>query len=458
MSTRRDFLKKSSAVAAAATVPYVLTSESVKANSLQSKPTVACIGVGGSNGRYSRGGHVAREALRFGDPIAVCDVDAVHTREFNEKSGGGKLNQYADYREMFDKEKPDVVTIGTPDHWHVAIAIRALRAGCDVYCEKPLTLTIEEGKQITKVVKETGKVFQVGTQQRTEMGQVFLKAVAIAQSGILGDKVNTIVAIGGAPGNGPFEATTVPEELDWDLWLGPAAKAPYMVERRKMFRWFLEYSGGKMTDWGAHHIDIAQWAMGYGNSGPVKISGKGQFGNVVPEGFDFNAFFHGKATLPNGYNAATKFGIDLTFENGTTMHVTDSYQSEDGKTKFGNGILLTGDKGRIFVNRGSINGAPIEQMTPSEKQDLDAAVIKLYHGKKPGNHMANFFDSIEGNTKPISDVFSHHRTMTSCHMCNIVLMLGRDLTWDPASETFPGDEQANALLSRPRRESFELDA
>ncbi len=385
--------------------------------------------------------------------IAVCDVDNVHTAEFSAKHGG-KLKEYVDYRELLAKEKPDVVTIGTPDHWHVPIAIAALRAGCDVYCEKPLTLTIDEGKQITKVVKETGKVFQVGTQQRSENNADFLKAIALVQGGYLGDNVNAFVAIGGAPGNGPFEVQEVPEGLNWDFWVGPANEAPYMEQRRKEFRWFLEYSGGKMTDWGAHHIDIAQWALGCDKTGPTEVSGTGKFGNVVPDKFDFNALFTGKAKLENGFNAAVTFDIDLGFANGSTMKVTNHYKSEDGSTDFGNGILFSGDKGRIFVTRGKLAGAPVENLTEADKKNIDDAVAKLYKGKSMKGHMQNFFDCIEDRSDPISDVYSHHRTMTSCHLCNITLMLGRKLQWDPVKEDFVNDPQASALMSRPSRSEY----
>ena len=453
-TNRRDFLKSTAVAGAAASIPYIWTSSSSSAQD-SDKPTVAAIGVGGSRGRYNRGGGVARQAAQLGKMIAVCDVDSKHTAEFNaDKLFGGKLNEYGDYRELLEKEKPNVVTIGTPDHWHVPIAIAALKSGADVYCEKPLTLTIDEGKEVCKVVKETGQVFQVGTQQRSENGKNFLKAVALVQGGYLGDNVNAYVAIGGAPGDGPFEATDVPEGLDWDFWVGPANDAPYMEQRRKMFRWFVEYSGGKMTDWGAHHIDIAQWALGCDNTGPVEVSGTGKFGNVVPEKFDFNALFRGEAKLDHGFNAATQFDIDLSFATGSTMKVTHNYKSDDEKTEFGNGILFVGDKGRIFVNRGKLTGKPIEELSEADQKKIDLAVAKLYKGKSMNGHMKNFFDSIEDRSDPISDVYTHHRTMTSCHLCNIALMLGRKLEWDPEKETFPNDEAARALMSRPSRSKY----
>jgi predicted dehydrogenase len=227
-----------------------------------------------------------------------------------------------------------------------------------------------------------------------------------------------------------------------------------MEQRRKQFRWFLEYSGGKMTDWGAHHIDIAQWALGFEKTGPVEISGTGKFPAAVPEKFDFAAFFAGTSTLPHSFNSATQFHIDLKFANGSTLGVHHHYKSEDGKTNFGNGILLEGSKGRIFVNRGRISGAPIENLTKAEQDGLNTAVAKLYKGKPLRGHMNNFFDCVEDRSEPISDVFTHHRTMTSCHLCNITLMLGRPLRWDPEAQVFPGDEQANALMSRPMRSEY----
>ncbi|MCM2373347.1 Gfo/Idh/MocA family oxidoreductase [Aporhodopirellula aestuarii] len=455
-ANRRDFLRTSAAAGSALTLAGTTTAADQSDDSSSKKLRLASIGVGGSRGRYNRGGAVARQAAKFATMVAVCDVDDRHTAEFNQ-SFGGKLNTYRDYREMLETEKPDVVTIGTPDHWHVPIAIAALRAGAHVYCEKPLTLTIDEGKQIRKVVEETGKVFQVGTQQRSDKGR-FLTAIAMVQTGRLGDNVNAYVAIGGAPEGGPFENTTAPDDLDWDLWVGPAPEAKYSEERRRFFRWYFEYSGGKMTDWGAHHIDIAQWALAPGETGPVRISATGEFTPIVPADFNWNSFLNGEASLPNGYNTATKFHIDLEFENGSTLSVNDHYKREGDNVDFGNGILFEGDKGRIFVNRGKIEGRPMEALTDADRKELDDKIAELCKGKRSGNHMGNFFACIEDGGLPISDVWSHHRTMTSCHMCNIALMLGRELRWDPKAEQFIDDDQANALLSRKSREITTAEA
>ncbi|MDA8563588.1 Gfo/Idh/MocA family oxidoreductase [Mariniblastus sp.] len=478
-SSRRGFFRKSAIAGAAITTPYIWTSSSAAEEEKKEKPTVACIGVGGSRGRYNRGREIARHAAKLGRTIAVCDCDQLHNEEYNAEFDG-KLNEYTDYRELFEKEKPDIVTIGTPDHWHVPIALHALDAGCHVYCEKPLTLTIGEGKVIRDAVKKSGKVFQVGTQQRTEMGQLFMYATAIVRSGRLGENVNAHVAINAAPEGGPFETTEVPEGLDWDIWLGPTNKTGYSDKRRKEFRWFLEYSGGKMTDWGAHHIDIAQWALGLDHTGPNKVSGVGKLTPIVPDNFNWAQFFDGELTLPNGFNAATEFHINLDFAEGNRIDVNHEY--EKGTTSFGNGILFEGDKGRMFVNRGKLQGSIVKDIfgmdLKSGKKDgkrfnnykeakanvdqttqdeFRTAFEELHKGKVSKSHMENFFACVADGGEPISDVDSHVNTMNSCHLCNVNLMLGRDLAWDSEAENFGSDEQANALLTRKSREGYQVN-
>jgi predicted dehydrogenase len=385
--------------------------------------------------------------------VAVCDVDMLHMAEFNSRFDH-QLSMYTDYRQLLEREKPDIVTIGTPDHWHVPISIAALHAGCDVYCEKPLTLTIEEGLRIRQAVKDTGRVFQVGTQQRSENDARFLKAIAIVKSGRLGKKVTAYVAIGGAPTGGPYSITKPPADVAWDLWVGPAQATDYSNERRKDFRWFFDYSGGQITDWGAHHMDIAQWALGHDHSGPVKVSGTGKYTPIVPDEFDWIAYFDGRADLFNGFHTVTEFNFQLEYGDGSVIHLTHNYRREAGDIRFPNGILFEGDEGRIFVNRERLTGKPVEELTEADKKALDEQVVKLYGGKEPTGHMQNFFNCIESRGTPISDVDTHHRTMTCCHLCNISLMLGREVQWDPQKEQFIGDEQATTLMTRPRREKY----
>ncbi|TWT54946.1 Inositol 2-dehydrogenase [Rubripirellula amarantea] len=477
--SRRRFLKQAAVAGAAVMNPYVWTSHSARAADANSKPTIAAIGVGGSRGRYNQGRAIANSASKYGQMIAVCDVDALHNDEFNA-AYDGKLNRYQDYRKLFEKEKPDVVTIGTPDHWHVPIALHALAHGADVYCEKPLTLTIEEGELIRKAAEESDRVFQVGTMQRS--WDLFMYATAIVRSGRIGQDVKAHCAIDPAPTGGPFDTAAVPEGLDWDLWLGPTAKKDYCEERRRFFRWYLEYSGGKMTDWGAHHVDIAQWALGLDHTPVERVSGSGKMTPIVPDDFNWKKFLDGEADLPNGYNAATEFHINLDFEGGRAISVNHEYES--GTTKFGNGILFEGDKGRIFVNRAKLQGSPIKdifgdnlekkyqadgsatdnfqecfaRVDDATRDEFTAAFTKLNKGKPVTNHMKNFFTCIEDRSEPMSDVSSHVNSMNSLHMCNIMLMLGRDLKWDGKTRDFGSDDQANALMGRKRRKGFELNA
>ncbi|RMG03399.1 MAG: gfo/Idh/MocA family oxidoreductase [Planctomycetota bacterium] len=438
-ASRRRFLGTVAAGSAAVAVPTFWNLRSALGESANERLNVGSIGVGG------RGSGIGHDAGGRGNMVACADVDLAHAERFASRYEG-RCKVYKDYRELLDRSDIDIVTIGTPDHWHVPIAIAALKAGKDVYCEKPLTLTIEECKLIRQAVKESGRVFQVGTQQRSD--RRFLQAIAIARSGRLGKTLTATCSIGGGPVGGPFPVTDPPETLDWDFWLGSTPKVPYSRERcHGTFRWWLEYSGGKLTDWGAHHVDIAQWGLGYEHSGPIEIEGEGNF-PTIPDDFDPVAFFAGKVKLPNAYNTATTFQCTLKFDNGSKMIVRHGPD---------NGVWFEGENGRIFVNRGRISGKPIEEMTETDKQWLEEEVRKLYKGRELRGHMNNFFECVKERAEPISDVATHVRELTSCHMCNIAMLLKRKLRWDPEKEEFVGDEQANALMSRPRRAPYTLD-
>jgi len=450
--TRRTVISTCAGLAAAgAAAPYFWKSAEAaekkpKAPAKPSAPKgdwhIAAIGVGG------RGSSIGHSAANFGHMTASCDVDRAHAEKFAAKYDG-KCQVYGDYRQVLDRKDIQVVTIGTPDHWHTAIAVAALRAGKDVYCEKPLTLTIDEGRRICRAVEQTGRVFQVGTQQRSEHKQMFLKAVALARSGRLGKNLTATCSIGGGKSGGPFPTSDPPAGLDWDFWLGQAPKVAYCPERcHNTFRWWQEYSGGKLTDWGAHHVDIAQWALGCENTGPIEIEGRGEFPNV-PADFKPLDFFAGKMQLPNGYNNATQFQINLAYANGNRNIVRHGPD---------NGILLEGENGRIFVSRGKLTGTPIEDLSAKDQEWLDAEVKRLYKGKELNGHMNNFFECVKDRSLPISDVFTHQRSITTCHLCNIAMLLKRKLRWDPEKEDFVGDAEASALRSRPQRKPYTIPA
>jgi predicted dehydrogenase len=430
---RRDVLK---AVGAATLAPCLWTRRAAAAESPNNRIGVAAIGVGAYGKRDGRGSTIGRHAARLGDMIACADVNMAHARRFATPYEG-KCAAYQDYRRVLDRKDIDAVTIGTPDHWHTKIAVEAMRAGKDVYCEKPLTLTVDEGKILCRVAKETGAVFQVGTQQRSEYRLRFLKAAAICRSGRLGEKIKAISSVGQpdfvrTKRVGPFPATAPPKELDWDFWLGQAPKVPYCKERCDWdFRWWFEYSGGQVTDWGVHHTDIAMWALGLDGTGPDEIDGAGKIPNV-----------------PGGFNVATDFDVTMRFAAG---HEIRLYSGN-------NELILAGEKGKIRVNRGGLTGKPVEQLTKDDNEALAQEMDKLCRGKKPGSHMRNFFECIRDRSLPISDVFSHHRSVTACHLANVCLRLGRKLKWDPKAEQFIGDDEANAMLSRKQRKPYAIEA
>ncbi|MFN9220601.1 MAG: Gfo/Idh/MocA family protein, partial [Planctomyces sp.] len=413
-----------------------------------------CIGTG------DRWNAVGPQAMNFSDCAAVCDVDRNHVEKGREtalkkqsKPGAERtVEMFEDYRKLLDRKDIDVVTIVTPDHWHSKIAIEALRAGKDVYCEKPLTLTIDEGKQIRKVLEETKRVFQVGTQQRSEMALRFLHAVAMVREGRIGELKTVTCAIGGAPSSGEIPVAEIPKELNWDMWLGQAPLTDYRFKATNgrygnsrchyEFRWWYEYSGGKMTDWGAHHVDIAAWAFNLENTGPVKVE---PVSAVHPV-----AFKDGMPTDPSQYNTATQFHVTATFKNGAVLHIRDSAND----LGFDNGLLLEGTTGRIFVNRGKLTGDAVDALktNPLKEETLKT----LYKGKTPGNHMQNFFECIGDRTQPISDVHSHHRAMTVCHLANIAIRLDRTIQWDPDTEQIVNDPQAATWQAREQRKGYEI--
>ena len=453
--TRRQFVKSTSAAAlAAGVVPWFAPQSSAATfRSANDRPVVGCIGTG------SRWGAVGPNALKFGDCAAVADADANHAgkaqqrvKDIQGKAGiDREVEVHEDYRKILDRSDIDIVTIVTPDHWHTKIAIEAMKAGKDVYCEKPLTLTIDEGKQIRKVLEETGRVFQVGTQQRSEMGLKFLHAVAIVREGRIGELKKATVAIGGAPTSGEIPVADVPAGLNWDLWLGQAPMVDYRFKKSGKnensrchyeFRWWYEYSGGKMTDWGAHHVDIASWALDLCHTAPTKIE---PLMVVHPV-----EFVDGVPQDLTQYNTATKFHVKATYANGATLDIRE--RADD--LGFDNGILLEGSEGKIFVNRGKLTGAAVD--TLKDKPLTEETLLTLYKGKQPGDHMRNFFECVVDRTQPISDVHTHHRAMTTCHLANIAIRLNKTLNYNPETEQIEGDEQAAMWQAREQRKGYEI--
>lgn len=438
-TTRRDFLKSSALVAAAGSaVPYFPWSQKAFANAAANdRPQIGCIGVG-SMGTGDAKGHAG-----FGDIVAVCDVDSRRTDKAREDAGigKGKADVYGDYRKVLDRKDIDVVSVVTPDHWHTKIAIEALQAGKHVFCQKPLTLTIEENQLVRNACnKYPGKVFFIGTQQRSDKDR-FLRAVNLVQKGLLGDIQRITVGINGSPKGGPFPVVEPPKELDWNFWLGQAPKVDYRERRcHYEFRWWYEYSGGKFTDWGAHHVDIATWAIGQDKlaAGPSEVDGTDAY-HPVP-------YKDGYATVDDSYNASHDFAVKCKFPGNIEMIVT---------SRGDNGILFEGTKGRMFVNRGKITGTPIDEKWDEGKFG-DEDLARLYKGKPYEGHKNNFYRCVREGGLPVSDVYSHTQIMNTCHLAAIAARLGRTIKWDPKTEKIVGDDQAATFLARQQRQGFEI--
>ncbi len=449
-TTRRQFLQGAAALGAAS----VLVSSSNRAIGYESpneRPVFATIGL------RNQGRTITDKSFKFADFAALADVDAnvlASNVENVKRRQGKKPDAYKDYRKVLDRKDIDAVMIATPDHWHTKIAVEAMYAGKDVYCEKPLTLTIAEGKLIEKVVKETGRVFQVGTMQRTESGQRFLQAVALVQNGRIGTVKKITCGINGMEASPVIPTVAVPDGLDYEIWLGPAPKVHYraLPEMRKgygggvplysnchySFRNWHEYSGGKLTDWGAHHVDIACWAIGAGDTGPSK---------VTPVEYTLPVEYKdGFPVVHDQYNVATKFRIKVDMPNGVEMFITSEGD---------NGIMFEGTEGRFFVNRGKIVGKPVEDLKDNPLPE--GAIEKVYGGKVSENHTANFIEGMKSRKQPISDVWTHNRMLEVCHLSNIAMRLGRELKWNPVKREIEGDAQANSFLSRENRKGYEIN-
>ncbi|CAD76555.1 MAG TPA: gfo/Idh/MocA family oxidoreductase [Rhodopirellula baltica] len=443
-TTNRRTVLKAVAGAAAMTPYFAWSPRSLADEIANDKINIGLIGAGG----MGRGN--LNSAKQWLNLVAIADADSSRAQQANDQFSDGKAAMHSDYRKVLERDDIKVVHIATPDHWHTKPLIEALYAGKDVYCEKPMTLTIDEGKLIRKVQKETGRIVQVGTQQRSTFDK-FVKAMAIVNEGRLGKIHRVQAAIGGAPTSEALPVASPPEALDWDLWLGPAPKVDYRrSENGKQsnghyeFRWWYEYSGGKLTDWGAHHVDICNWALKLNGQteGPVSIGGSAQHPVEYKDG---------KPVQIDRYNTATAFQFNVAYPGGTEMIIRNDTR---------NGVLIEGEKGRIFVSRGNLSGKPVEDLADNPLPE--DAISKVYKGlpvehNERRAHWFNFLHCHREGLEPISDVHTHMEMLNVCHLAGISARLGRDLKWDNESEQIVGDDQANSMLARPYREGYEIE-
>lgn len=422
------------------------------------RPTGAVIGLG------NRGRGIAEWQMPpFVDVVAICDVDlrktAAVARRLQQKTGR-KVQIFQDYRQLLERRDIAVIANATCDHWHAKITIEACRAGKDVYCEKPLALTIAEGKLLRKVVQETGRIVQVGTQQRS--GLQFHVACSLVRHGRIGDLTRVAVLLPG----GEFRvrpaaiAEPVPPEVDWDLWSGQAPLHPFSAARLNSFRSWLDYGGGLITDWGAHYLDIAHWGMGGPEVGPS---------SVEAAGFNPN---YGQPGRPNQF---VPFAARFEYPGGIELSFCSSYAAAKSSAKSEvqqaelerifrlmpevlweekrSGVLFVGSRGTIFVNRDEVTGEGIGELAQMPLAE-DGGVrwrACMYA------HMQNFVECVRTRREPISPVAEQHRTQIPAHLTNIALRLGRTLRWDAAGEEFVGDAEANGLLRREQRAPYRIE-
>ena len=435
--TRRSFLQRCTLAAAATGLPLWFVQRELAAAEVaqtitrpNDRPGVALIGCGGM------GQGDAENAARFGDIVAVCDVDQRHVDSAAQKftKDGKTPAKYGDFRKLLERDDVHAIVQATPDHWHTLINLAAAKAKKDVYGEKPLTLTIDEGRHVIQAVRENKIVFQTGTQQRSS--KRFHLACELVRNGRLGTlkQVNVFVPAG-IRGN-HFAKVSVPPEFNYDFWLGQAPAAEYFTERcHGTFRWWFDYSGGPVTDWGAHHNDIARWGIGL--DGPVAVAAR----VITPP-------------LPDGYTTPSEFEATLAWANGVTQIVkTTTADSpygaildENGQR---NGIKFTGTDGWIWVNRDEISASDKHLLT----EPLPDHAVKL---EVSNDHMGNFFNCVKSRRDPVACVETGHRSASIGHLIIIALRTGRKLAWNPDREIFTGDgaAEANAHLARPMRAPY----
>ncbi|MDY0169139.1 MAG: Gfo/Idh/MocA family oxidoreductase [Thermoguttaceae bacterium] len=454
--SRRRFLRTASNATALGAAAYWVTDAPARAAHFTAKndrPLVGAVGVGG------RGMGDARAAAKFGDMVAVCDVDLARAERAKE-AFDGKPAVFQDYRKMLDAHPEiEVVINGTPDHWHTAVNVTACRAGKDVYTEKPLTLTIEEGQILRRVVRETDRIVQVGTQQRSGAG--FRTVCELVRNGRIGKlrQVAVLLPFYCYKG-GPFPVQPVPPTLDWDLWQGQAPEREYRRERSHYtFRFWWEYAGGKITDWGQHHLDIAHWGMDLEDSGPLEIEARAFFPNRgEPHCYDNADRFVAQMKYPGDIDVLFMVVRDKKYldsmaagemteaeDNELFAGIPDQWRSEQRE-----GIMFIGDQGRVFVNRGRPYGKAVEELPDNP---LPADAVRLY---RSDDHMGNFFDCVKSRKQPISTVDVAHRVITACHLGNAAIQLKRKIRWDPVKEEVVGDPEANQsrYLRREQREPY----
>ena len=430
-STRRNFIRNSiSLVAGTMVLPHIIPSSAMGMNGVvppSDRIVMGSIGVG------SQGTSNLREFLRFKEVqyVAMCDLDTSHLEKVS-----GMVNRFykntdcrthKDYLDFLEKEKLDAVCISVPDHWHSITYVAAANKKLDIYGEKPLCRSIGEGQQIVKAVKKNNIIWQTGSWQRSVAE--FHKAAELVFNGRLGkvDRVEVglpnAVKLIGMPAIKP-----VPAELDWDFWLGSAPQVPYRGVSHWNWRWILDYSGGQLTDWAGHHIDIAHWGLGLDRTGPIEVSGVG----VYP---------------PSGelYNVPMEFDFNCKYKTGVTIRVANSSRLPKGM-----GVTWYGENGWIHVDRGNVLTASKPELINEELGDNKKA---LYNSS---SHVGNFLECIRSRKETITPAEVAHRSISVGLLGEIAMTTKQTIKWDPDKEQIIGNADASKLLMRPFRSPWKI--
>jgi len=420
--TRRDFFQRTAGLGAALAFPSIVPRSVFGANAPSNRIVMGAIGVG-SQGTGDMQGFLSKPEVQM---VAVCDVDRSHRdqakRLCDERYSNRDCKTYLDFRELIGRGDLDAVQLALPDHWHAIPAIAALRAGLDIHGQKPFARSIREGRAMCDAVHRYGRVWQTGSQQRSDYK--FRRACELVRNGRLGKilKVEVGLPTGGASDVKQIEK--VPDGLDWNFWLGPAPYVPYRGVVHWNWRWILDYSGGQLTDWAGHHIDIAHWGMGWDYTGPVEIEGRG---NYPKDGL---------------YNVPTEYRFNCTYADGTVMTVANNQQIPQG-------AKWHGEKGWIHVSRAAL-AASDEKIL---KEEIGPDEIKLYDSR---DHKQNFLDCVRSRKLTICPAEVGLRSISVGLLGEIAMLTGRKIKWNPEAEEIVGDPEASVLLGRSYREPWVL--
>lgn len=424
--SRRSFLRASAAGGALVALPASLYRAAVLADD---KPSdlirVAVVGVGNQ-------GKPDMNAVKK-NVVAVCDVDKDRAAAAAKEIEKGGVTPFVtgDYRALLARKDVDAILNVTPDHWHALVTVDSCNAGKDVYCEKPLSLVVSEGRAMVDAARKNKRIVQTGSQQRS--AKEFRHACELVRNGALGKLTEVKVGLPGPNwtqrAGKPVPDSDPPAALDFDRWLGPAPERKYNANRvHYLFRFFWDYSGGQQTNFGAHDLDITQWALGMDDSGPTSVEG--------------SATFHKDKWFETPETAKQTF----TYANGVRVNCTLGAGGNPG------GVTFVGEKGTIYVRRGSIS-VTLNGEKVADPYKLPTGDVKLYVST---NHFADWLACIKSRKLPICDVEIGHRSATVCHLGNIAIRTGRKINWDPKTETVVGDKDASALLTKEYRKPWKL--